>query len=61
MFWFSNFLFDSAVFRHSSSIAAVNSTEEKMAEEIPYQRKGFGNLESFGVHSKRKGSKNITP
>lgn len=61
MFWFSNFLFDSAMFKHSNSIAAMNSTEGKMTEEIPYQRKGFGNLESFGVHSKRKDSKNLIP
>lgn len=61
MFWFSNFLFDSAMFKHSNSIAAMNSPEEKMAEEIPSQRKDFGNLESSGVHSKRKGSKNIIP
>lgn len=61
MFWFSNFLFDSAMFKHSNSIVPMNSTEGKMTEETPYERKNFGNSESFGVHSKRKDSKNIIP
>lgn len=53
-FWFSNFLFDSTIFKHSNSIVSTSSTKGKITKEIPYQRKNFSSLESCWGYSKRK-------
>lgn len=46
-FWSSNFLFDSAMSKHSNPIVLMNGTKRKMTEEVPCPRKGLGNLESY--------------